>query len=297
MTKTPGLPDFDSLWNYGKPAETEARFRDLLGAAEASADRGYLAELLTQIARTLGLQRRFDEAHQLLDRVEPMVASGLPRARVRYLLERGRALNSAGRPEESRAPFLEAFETAKGAGQDGLAVDALHMLGIVAKGDESVDWNMKAIAHAEASADPRAKGWLGALYNNMGWTFHDMGRLDDALDLFQRGLAWRTEKGQVRETQIARWAVARCLRSLGRVEAALASQTALRAEIAAAGGEQDGYVHEEIGECLLALGRDGEECRRAFGSAYELLSKDSWLVANEAPRVERLARIAAGGAP
>lgn len=56
------LPDFDSLWDYNHPAETERRFRELLPVATSSADRSYCAQLLTQIARTLGLQRRFDES-------------------------------------------------------------------------------------------------------------------------------------------------------------------------------------------------------------------------------------------
>ena len=62
-------PDFDSLWNYNKPAETEAKFRQLLPMAEESGDPAYLAELKTQIARTLGLQQKFDQAHTLLDSV------------------------------------------------------------------------------------------------------------------------------------------------------------------------------------------------------------------------------------
>ena len=41
--------DFDSLWDYGRLAETEARFRALLPAT--AADPSLHAELLTQIAR------------------------------------------------------------------------------------------------------------------------------------------------------------------------------------------------------------------------------------------------------
>src|SRR5262249_52931333 len=56
-----GLPDFDALWNYDQPAETERAFREALARTEAAALLGYRLELLTQIARTQGLQRRFDE--------------------------------------------------------------------------------------------------------------------------------------------------------------------------------------------------------------------------------------------
>ena len=53
---------------------------------------------------------------------------------------------------------------------------------------------------------------------------------------------------------IARWCVARCLRSLGRTAEALAEQRALAAELEAV-GETDEHVTEEIGECLRELGR------------------------------------------
>ena len=68
----------------------------------------YRFELLTQIARSQGLQRRFDDAHATLDWVE-MVLNGLPETeaegeaaavtpRIRHLLERGRVFNSSRRP-------------------------------------------------------------------------------------------------------------------------------------------------------------------------------------------------------
>src|SRR5438128_2095323 len=90
----PGEPvEFDKLWDYAKPAETEGQFRALLPSAEASGDTSYLAQLLTQIGRAQGLQDRFDEAHATLDRVTTMLTDDMNLARVRYLLERGRVFN------------------------------------------------------------------------------------------------------------------------------------------------------------------------------------------------------------
>jgi len=34
-----GLPDFDALWDYDRPGETERAFRELVATAEASGDR------------------------------------------------------------------------------------------------------------------------------------------------------------------------------------------------------------------------------------------------------------------
>ena len=60
----------DALWDYDHPAESEAAFRRALEEWDAQADLDLQLELLTQIARAQGLQRRFDEAHATLDTVE-----------------------------------------------------------------------------------------------------------------------------------------------------------------------------------------------------------------------------------
>jgi hypothetical protein len=70
------------------------------------------------------------------------------------------------------------------------------------------------------------------------------------------------------------------------VEEALALQQELLREFDAL-GEQDGYVYEEIAECLAALGRD-DEARPYFARTYETLSYDPWLAESEPARLERL---------
>jgi tetratricopeptide (TPR) repeat protein len=280
------LPDFDALWNYDQPTETEARLRALVPQARESDNVPYYAELLTQIARTEGLQRKFEEAQATLDVVQTLLANGLTQSRayVRYLLERGRVLNSSKHPSQARSHFIEAWNLANLLNEDALAVDAAHMVAIVEPPEGQMEWNLKAMALAEKSADPRARKWLGSLYNNLGWTHHDAGRYAEALDLFEKGVQFRAELKQELELRIAKWCVARCLRSLGRVDEALARQQALLAE---SGSNNDGYVYEELGECLLASSRT-DEARPYFGQAYALLSQDSWLVENEAGRLARL---------
>ena len=88
--------------------------------------------------------------------------------------------------------------------------------------------------------------------------------------------------------------MARCLRALGRVDEALAIQERLARETEAAGDQEDGYGAEEIGECLLALGRP-DEARPAFARAAALLGADAYLAEHEPDRIERLKRLAAGG--
>jgi tetratricopeptide (TPR) repeat protein len=227
-----------------------------------------------------------------LDEVEPQLAGDLLRAHVRYLLERGRAFNSAGKKEQAQPLFLKAFEEAVAAGEEFHAIDAAHMMAIVEPPDEQINWNLKALELTEKTTDPRAAKWKGALYNNLGWTYHAMGDYNRAMELFQKGVEFRASQGKPVPYRIAKWTVARCLRSLGRVEEALAAQRELLTEWEAA-GQTGPYVLEEMGECLLLLNRT-EEARSYFARAHEELSKDTWLVNNEPERLARLKQLGLG---
>jgi tetratricopeptide (TPR) repeat protein len=286
------LPDFDALWDYHNPAKTEQLFLEVLPVAQNDGDDDYLAQLLTQIARTQGLQRKFDVAHQTLDEVKELLCDKTPIAQIRYLLERGRVYNSSQKADEARLLFKQAWDVARQNSEDYYAVDAAHMLGICETGDESLWWNERAMEVAEASNHPRAKGWLGSLYNNTGWTYHDMGNYERALTLFEKGLAWREERHDTIATQIAKWTVARTLRSMGRVEEALEKQRVLHEENKAM-DRPDPYVSEEMGECLLALGH-AAEAQPHFARAYEALSQDEWLKDKDPERIERLKTLAVG---
>jgi tetratricopeptide (TPR) repeat protein len=284
------LPDFDSLWNYDRPDETEAKFREILAQAETlGGDKRYQAELLTQIARAEGLQKRFEEGHRTLDRANAMLEPVSPRIEVRSLLERGRLFNSSGNPSQAIPLFQKAFGNAEAAGEDALAVDAAHMLGICETPQRAMEWNLRALAAAEASGNPKVRRWAGALLNNIGWTHHDQKEFAKALDFFNRALAFREDQGNAREIRIARWAVARTLRSLGRVAEALAMQQDLQSQWAK-DGDEDGYVFEELGECLLALGSD--HAGKWFAEAYRALSGNQRSMAPEPKRLQRLKELA-----
>ena len=196
---------------------------------------------------------------------------------VRYLLERGRVYNSSRQPERAQPYFAEAWELSSTADEDILAIDAAHMLAIIAQPEASLEWNQRALELAERSSAPRALHWRGSLYNNIGWTYHGARASHvQALATFQKATASRRgAEGDPALIRIAVWAEARTLRSLGRVEEALVLQQELLREFDTL-GEQDGYVYEEIAECLAALGRD-DEARPYFAVAYQTLSRDPWL--------------------
>eukprot|EP00913_Durusdinium_trenchii_P010942 g10271.t1 len=238
--------DFDSLWDFNDPAGTELKFRQLLpgeGDEDSGSDRHL--ELLTQIARAQGLQRAFDAAHGTLDDVEARLPSASRRVTIRYQLERGRVFNSSKQPERARRLFLDAWTTARTEAEDALAVDAAHMLAIIASPQEAADWNRQALELAESSSDSKARQWAGSLHNNIGWACHGEGNFATALDHFEKALESRIAQKKPGEIRVAKWCVARALRSLGRVDEALALQQQL-AEECAADGKPDGYAISRV---------------------------------------------------
>lgn len=275
------MSDLDALWNYDDPSGSESRIRALLERDLAPAVR---IEALARLARAEGLQRRFPDGHRTLDEAERLAEADRDRATI--ALERGRLERSAGAVDASRPFFRDAWELAVAAGADGLAVDAAHMIAIVSDPDDAIAWNERALALAESSCDPDARRWVGSLANNLGWVYHERGEAAVALTWFERALAARRAEHDVPRERIARWTVARSLRSLGRVEEALELQRDLAAELDAA-GEPDGYVFEEIGECLHALERS-DDARPWFARAYVELARDPSLVDSEPERLERL---------
>ncbi len=284
------LPEWRKMWNFGDPAGTEAKFREALEAGKAADDDEYVQIVTTQLARTQGMQRKFEEAHAILDTVEANLDGASAEVRMRYLLERGRAKNSGGDPKGSTKEFEAAWNLGQGANVDNLTADAGHMMAIALKGDAALDWSKRTMAYCEASADERCKGWLGPLYNNTGWTLHDQGDFDGALELWQKSLTFREAQGDANTIFISRWTIARCYRSMGRLNDALTEQRQLHKDRAAAGDPGAGYIEEEIGECLLSLSQPAEAAPW-FAKAHEMLSKDGWLVANEADRLARLKKL------
>jgi tetratricopeptide (TPR) repeat protein len=230
--------DVTSLWDFDDPAGSEARFRE---AAEASdgAERGVL---LTQVARALGLQDRFDEAHALLDEIAPGASAEVD---ARVMLERGRLLNSSGDPAAALDRFRGAAEIADAAGLEALSIDGLHMVAIAAPPEERLHLNQQALDRARAATDPAARDWDASLLNNIGMCHADAGDLDAALEAFEEALAARRRIGDDGRTRIARWMVAWVLRLQGRTNEALVRQRELKAELDAM-GQSDPYVDEEL---------------------------------------------------
>lgn len=275
--------DAVAMWDFTDPARSEANFRARLPGASVDDT----LSLQTQIARSLGLRSRFDEAHQVLDRVEAQLATAGAEPRVRYLLERGRTLRSSGQRERARTLFLQAVEQARAAQLDELTVDALHMVALVEPGAEAqLQWNRNALELALVSREVNARNWDASLANNIGMTLYDQGRFADALASFTFAVQARERIGQARRLHEARWMVAWTLRALKRHDEALRLLSRLESQAP----EPDAYVFAELGENHLAVGQH-EEAGAAFARAWDLFARKPESQRPAAAELERLRRL------
>ena len=198
--------------------------------------------LLTQVARALGLQERYDEGHAVLDDL----AVGRPEVATRAALERGRLLRSAGDPDDGPAALRGRGEhRPRGAGwrpctSTPCTCSPWSRRPRTSSGSPRRHWPSPA-----RSADAAARNWDASLLNNLGMVHADAGDWPAALAAFEEALAARERIGDAGRTRVARWMVGWALRDLGRSDEALAVQPALKAELDAM-GEEDPYVDEEL---------------------------------------------------
>lgn len=251
--------DVLALWDFSRPEVSEARFQE--AARNASADDA--AILQTQIARTWGLRRKFEQARAVLAPLAQRLPQLSPQAQARFHLEWGRTLVSAAHPRDrlthedraaARRAYLEAHRIAEANQLDDLAVDALHMLPFVETDAEAAQrWNLQALAAVEASTQPDAKRWEASLRNNIGYTLHEMKRYDEALAMFRSALPALERAGNARRLRIGHWMVAWTLRAMGRIDEALAIQLRLEQENQTA-GTPDEHVFDELRQLYAAKG-------------------------------------------
>jgi len=277
-----------AFWDFDDLDATGSRFRTAL-EGEAS-DEGR-AEVLTQLARLEGLRGNVDAGERLVREAQALAGpSTLTSTRID--LERGRLRRSAGRPGAALPLFESAYATAHRGAHWFLAADAAHMAALASPDDQGfVVWTELGIAVAEEHEG--AAYWAGPLLNNLGWRLLDNGEPGKALDAFERALTARErDPGNPAAIAIARYAVGRALRILGRSDDAI---PLLEQAVAWATGEgqPDGWFHEELAEEHAALGHAAEAAEHAR-VAIPLLEAGDPAFTDSEERAARLRALAAG---
>ncbi len=277
-----------ALWDFGDLDASERRLREALDEEPSAPAR---AEIMTQLARVEGLRGEFEAGEHLVAEAERLAGDSAVGARA----DRPRARPPAplGRRRDERAPAVRVRRTNARSrrARAYLAGDAAHMAALAAPDRDGYHRVDRARRSTLAESSEEARYWLGPLLNNLGWEHYEAGEHAEALAAFERALAAREEDPESPEPiALARYAVGKALRALGRSEEAvpLVEQAVAWAE---SEGAPDGWYHEELALEYEAIGRadDGREQARL---AVPLLEDADPSFAEDAERASRLRALA-----
>ena len=118
---------------------------------------------------------------------------------------------------EFQKAFKELFDYCEANGLYERAIDATHMLALVVPHSERFAWARKGIAMAEAG---ELTGWLGPLWNNIGWDYVDAGEYEQGLNALEEARKYHYEGGQELAKLFADYSVAYVKRLMGDTSAA-----------------------------------------------------------------------------
>jgi tetratricopeptide (TPR) repeat protein len=162
------------------------------------------------------------------------------------------------------------------------------MIAIAEKDPQSqIRWNLKGIEIA--NADTNSRGWLHALYNNIGESYLKIEDYDNACLYFHKLIELQTENGGEPDMYTLK-DEARAMRLSGKPDEAIVLIEPICVKLRAQ-GRDDGWNSEEMAENLYALGRL-PEAKPHFKKAYELLAMDVFCIRNEQEKLLHLREMA-----
>ena len=255
----------DGMFRQGKYEEARKKYEETATSASQAGDSRVLTEAYAQIARMYSIQGQLDEGKLWLTKAKSVANSDEPLGWSRYLGVRGRfEWQDEKDNEKAKATFIEMYEYCKAHKLFSRELDAAHMVAIVGTPDEQVEWALNAIEAAEKAEET---GWLGPLWNNLGWTYEERGEYDKMLDALIQARKYHYEVGNDLSKLIADFGVGRAYWRnnflddarkwlIGAFERAKASAEANPDNAEQA--EWVGWAHVYIGDLLVSEGKPAE---------------------------------------
>lgn len=262
------LQKADSLFNERQQTEALEAYLEAARKAEAEEDSSNLAESYSQIARCyLSLDKK-EDGRPWLAKAGETASESNPGGWSRYLGVRGRfewkdaaEEAQAVSPEApvAAATFKQMYQFCMENDLFNRAIDAANMITLTGTMDERVEWGLRGI---EAAEKGNVEGWLAPLWNNLGWTYNDLGRYKESLDALMKAREYHYKKGDDKSKLIADWSVGHAYRMNGQLDSAATwmqnvhewSTRRYSAESVPGNAEWVGFSFKELGELALANG-------------------------------------------
>lgn len=269
MTADSLLKLADNIFQERRYDEALVEYTKVYEIAQKEFNRSVEVEALSQMARMNLILGHKEEGEKLLTQAKERVSDSDPMGWSRYLGVKGRFEWKSDDLPSARKTFEEMLDYCNANSLWGRAVDAAHMLAIVAESyEDQIKWSQKGIEAAEASDN---ESWLGPLWNNLAATYYDMKQYDSALTCYKtsREYHWRFS-GETAKL-FADYHIGMTYRLLGQYDEA---QKWLRPVLAWAERLENnsaiGQACEDLGECEIAQGN------KADGLAYLKRARDEY---------------------
>jgi len=211
------LEQADGIFQQGDNEQAREIYKITAEAAQKEMLVGIRVEALAQVARCYLKMDQKDEGRHWLMMARDIVTDRMPQAWSRYLGVRGRFEWSDEQLETATITFREMYEYCLQHDLHERAVDAAHMMAITAPPEEQILWGRKGIEAAEQGG---IEGWLGPLWNNLGWTYDDLGRYQESLDALLKAREYHWKLGGEMNKLIADWSVGHAYRMTGQQQEA-----------------------------------------------------------------------------
>lgn len=217
------LAEADQAFRNRQYEEAGVAYEALAEAALATGDTTTYVEACAMRARSYLIRDRADEGRPWLDRAIALADTSMPPGWSRCLGVRGRFEWKDGDLETATGTFLEMFDFCGKHGLHERAVDAAHMMALTGDPTQKYEWAMRGIEMAERGG---MMGWLGPLWNNLGWDYVEAGRYDEARAALEKAREYHYAGTSELPKLIADYSVAHVLRLEGRLDE---SEAAMRA--------------------------------------------------------------------
>lgn len=166
-------------------------YEEVVKLARGQFNRSIEAEALSQVARMNLLLNDKEKGGEALALAEQRADDADPYGWSRYLGVRGRFEWKDGELAKARKTFEQMYAYCQVNSLYSRAIDAAHMVAIVAEAPEDqIEWGKLGIEAAEKTENER---WLGPLWNNLAGTYFEQKDYQNALDCYlkAREFHWR----------------------------------------------------------------------------------------------------------
>ncbi len=280
ISQTQLLQQADKLFQSRNYKKARLLYLQILESPDTQTDTDNETRLqaMAQLARTYLILDEKEHGRNWLARTAELVNPQIyPNAYARYLGVLGRFQWKDDNLTTATETFKTMYEFSNKNKLYEQAVDAAHMIAITAPHEEQITWAKRGITAAE---NGNMTSWLGPLYNNLGWSYDELGKHQQALDALQKARKYHYQNKNDLPKLIADYSIAVQYRKLSNINKALKWLTPTQEWADKLYNENPtpdhaewvGHTHHELAEINL-LRNNIKQAKKQFNIAIEKLTE------------------------